>query len=358
MSLAWRKSLFLFALIAVCIFSGCTAKKTPSVQLDFPAMHIEADPQGKLPPKYWDAYTLFNKGNKAFDAGQYDAARELYTKVLTNYPEEEMTAKSLFNIGLCHEREGDYEKAIATYGALQSKYPGSVDMVRLMFRYAYCYETLSMWAEATVYLDSIQNASKATPLQKLQAQARRAIATYLSGKKDQAKKELRAAMEKYEDFRRRNITIDNYYYAKTCFYLGEYYYSRYETLELSGDVDRMAMQLENIATLFMLSRAQYLKSIRTYDDYYTFASLHKIGQGYEQFAEIILNAPVPEDLSPDQKAEYINALKEKVEPAIKKAVMIYQRNVKLGVDLGASNEWLENSKKRLQYLESGDRSVK
>jgi hypothetical protein len=336
---------------ALFLVVGCSAKKPVNQTIGFPEMHVEVDPEGKLPPRYWDSYSLYNKANLLFDAQSYDAARELYEKLLANYPDGELAGVSIFNIGLCHERMEQYEKAISYYAKLQHEFPDAVDPIRLRFRHAFCYENLTQWGFAISQLKSIFLHPKVTPVQKVQAQARLAMATFYLGKQDEAKKMLRAAMEKYENLRDRRITVDSYFYAKTCYTLGEYYFNRFKEIEFAGDAGQMEIRLENKATLFLLARAQYIKAIRTYDHEMLFASLFRVGQGFELFYFSMIEAPLPEDLAPSQKGAYENALKEKVEPVLRKSIEAYQRNVKMGADLKQKNVWLERSAKRLHFLE-------
>lgn len=330
--------------------SGCAAKKPLDQRLEFPSMHIEVDPTGKLPAKFWDSYTLFNQANRLYDEKRFEESMAAYMKVIENYPEDKLAALSIFNVALCLEELGKYEQALQYYKQIKDKLPEEITLISLWFRFAYCYENLNRWNEAIEVLSQIEASSKATPLYKTQAQARIAIATFYLGQQDRAKTLLREAMKKYEDFRARRITIDNNFYAKTCFTLGEFYFNRFMEVKLDGDMDRLEMSLENKATLFILARAQYLKTIKTYETELLFAALFRIGNGYEIFYFSMFNAPLPEDLEEGQKEEYVSTLTEKIAPVFKKAIEAYQRNLKLGTDLKENNKWLEKTRERLDYL--------
>ncbi len=343
---------FVSALLLLFGLTGCSAHKPINQAINFPDMHIEVDPTGNLPAKFWDSYSLFNQANRLFDDKEFEQARVIYEQLAKEFPDDQLAPMSLFNAAICHEEAGRFDHAISYYQQIQKQYPDSTDPILLSFRYAYCYENLKRWQDAIAILSSILAHPDVTPVQSIQAEARIAIATFSSGKEDKAKPLLRAALTRYEDLRDRRITVDNYFYAKICFTLGEYYFNRYREVELVGDMDLLEVNLENKGTLFILARAQYLKAIKTYDSEYLFASLHRIGEGYEHFYFSMLNAPLPEDLEPGEEKDYTKLLKEKIAPVLRKSMAAYRRNVEMGIKLRIESPWIDRSKKNLKHLET------
>lgn len=352
MSATVKKITFLAVAFFFCFqFFGCSTRQSPTERLEFPSMHIEVDPKGQLPARFWDTYTLFNRANRLYDEKRFKPALAEYLKVVEADPDDRLAVLSLFNAALCLEELGRYEKALAYYKQIEHKLPEEISTISLRFRFAYCYENLKEWNRASGFLAQIETDPKATPLHKTQAQARIAIATFYLDNQDKAKPLLRAAMKKYENLRSRKIPIDNNIYAKTCFTLGEFYYNRFEEVKLDSDARQLEMSLENKATLFILARAQYLKAIKTYETDFLFASLFRIGNGYENFYFSMYNAPIPDDLEPGEDEEYKSKLVEKIAPVFKKALEMYGRNLKLGADLKENSKWLDKSRERLDYLQ-------
>jgi tetratricopeptide (TPR) repeat protein len=248
------------------------------------------------------------------------------------------------------EEVGQFDKALEAYRRLKDSFPDAVGAVKLDFRFAYCYENLEQWRPAFAHLNAALQFPKISPAEKIQAEGRIAIATYHLGDLENAKRLLRAAIETYQDLRSRKITVDNYYFAKTCFTLGDVYFGQFQAVKLEGDQSQLEQSLESKATLFILARAQYLKAIKTYDQTWMFASLFRIGQGYELFYFAMLEAPVPPDVEGEQKARYTELLKERLEPVIQKALEAYRQNLKLGANLKVENPWIEQTRQHYEKL--------
>ncbi len=349
-----RKTKFFFVVgwILLFGFAGCTAKKPINQSMNFPDMHIEVDPKGELPAKFWDSYSLFNQANRLFDENQFEKARKIFEQLASQYPQDKLAPMAIFNSALCYEETGRFDQALALFNRLQTQYPDAIDPIKMSFRFAFCFENLKRWQDAIAVLSTIPKHPDVTTVQSIQAEARIAIATFYSGREDEAKPLLRKSLTRYEDLRDRRITVDNYFYAWTCFTLGEYYFHRYKAVKLVGDMTELAVSLETKGTLFILSRAQYLKAIKTYDAEYLFASMHRIGQGYEHFYLAVLNAPLPEDLESGEEKDYTQALKERMAPVLRKSMAAYRRNVEMGIKLRIESPWIDRSKQRLKHLEN------
>ena len=53
-------------IVFLLLFTGCHPH-VPVPVMEFPEMHIEVDPTGEIPTRFWDAYSIFNKANHLFD---------------------------------------------------------------------------------------------------------------------------------------------------------------------------------------------------------------------------------------------------------------------------------------------------
>ena len=348
---ATKRTIFVMMVCFLLVLCGC-AKRGPNTQIDLPDMHIEVDPSGNLPANFWDSYTLFKEADKLFDQERYREAIEVYDKLLIHYPNDKLAPMALFNKGLSLEELGEYKAAEVAYDTLLSTFPKAFPFEKLLFRYAYCYEKTERWNDATRVLQDILRISGVRPIYQTQARARIAVAQFKLGRKDAAQRLLREAIQEYEKYRRSNVSIDSHYYAAACFTLGEYYFEKYKSIELRGDINVMAITLDSKARQFIYARTRYLEAIRTYDHEYMTASLFRIGQGYEHFYFTLLNAPVPLELEPGQEPAYMKKLKEQLAPVFNKALQAYSQALRVSRQLGISNQWVDKAKEREEYLES------
>src|SRR5262249_16676701 len=71
------------------------------------------------------------------------------------------------------------------------------------------------------------------------------------------------------------------------------------------------------------------------------ASLYRIGQGYEGFAKAMRTAPVPNDLSPDEKNVYREELEKFVVIIEDKAIDAYKSGYAKALQLGVYNKYTQ-----------------
>ncbi len=94
----------------------------------------------------------------------------------------------------------------------------------------------------------------------------------------------------------------------------------------------------------------YLEAIRLGDAETVSASLHRLGEGFEEFRTAILSSPPPKGLTEAEREEYAFLLEERAAPIEEKAVEAYARNLRQAVALDLRNEWVGKSRERLVAL--------
>lgn len=96
--------------------------------------------------------------------------------------------------------------------------------------------------------------------------------------------------------------------------------------------------------------ALYGESARIGDAATVSASLHRIGEGLEDFRAAILSSPPPSDLSAEEKEEYRFLLEERAAPIEERAVESYRNNLRAAVAAGHFDSFVEKSRDRLRAL--------
>ena len=83
---------------------------------------------------------------------------------------------------------------------------------------------------------------------------------------------------------------------------------------------------------------------------WTTASLYKTGLTFEDLAESIQSSPVPEDYSEEERQTYLEAIQKQVVSAKQKALDVYKANIINAKKSKIQNEWIDQSKQRLEQL--------
>ena len=94
----------------------------------------------------------------------------------------------------------------------------------------------------------------------------------------------------------------------------------------------------------------YAEAVRIGDAATVSASLHRIGEGLEDFRTAILTSPAPPELSAEEKEEYVFLLEERAAPIEDRAVESYRNNLRQAVAAGHFDPFVAKSRERLRAL--------
>lgn len=94
----------------------------------------------------------------------------------------------------------------------------------------------------------------------------------------------------------------------------------------------------------------YAEAVRVGDAATVATSLHRIGEGLEDFRAAILSSPPPSDLSAEEKEEYLFLLEERAAPIEERAVESYRDNLRAAAAVGYFDPLVGKSRERLRAL--------
>ncbi len=94
----------------------------------------------------------------------------------------------------------------------------------------------------------------------------------------------------------------------------------------------------------------YADAVRVGDAGTVSASLHRIGEGLEDFRTAILASPPPPELTAQEKEEYVFLLEERAAPIEDRAVESYRNNLRQAVAGGHFDPFVAKSRERLRAL--------
>jgi hypothetical protein len=135
--------------------------------------------------------------------------------------------------------------------------------------------------------------------------------------------------------------------GKAFFRQAEYRFARYMQMKIVPPLDKtFAAKQGALAECAAL----YAEAVATGEGETISGSLHRIGEGLEEFRSAILTSPAPDGLSAVEKEEYTLLLEEKAAPIEEQAVDAYRKALLHSVAVGETDEWSEKSLARLRAV--------
>lgn len=325
-------------------------------------------------------FSMFRRAEKMPEGKAADAAA-LFLRAGSEFPDLDIVPVARFRAGMAFAAAGKTEEAIAALLPVEAsrKDPAlSLDATR---RLARLYEKAgSPLAAAERHLqlvaagnpadeEKVKNYMKAAELfskGKDETRARKALVSAASLPGSTADIKIKTYYRAGESARAEGKTEEAFLYyrevakvhradpaaspeiAGTAFFQSaEIRFAVYRAQTISPPLEKtfLAKQalLEECAEL-------YLEAIRTGDGVTVAASLHRLGEGFEDFRNAVLASPPPRGLSAREQEEYVFLLEEKAAPIEEKAVEAYTKNLRQAVSSGTSSEWVLKSRDRLAAL--------
>jgi hypothetical protein len=130
--------------------------------------------------------------------------------------------------------------------------------------------------------------------------------------------------------------------------IGEIRFEGYRQVNLDPPMDR---SLKRKQTLFNEVLAAYKDAAMYQVADWTTAASHRIGAAFEEFARFFWESP-RQKIAADLLAKYEEQLQQKIRPFKERALDTYQANVKQAEENGINNQWVEQSRQRMQALAS------
>lgn len=83
---------------------------------------------------------LWKSGTALYEVGNFEGAVDLYSRIVDNYPENELALKADFSIADIYKNNiKDYDKAIKHYKIIENKYPNSEKTPNALFMIGYIF---------------------------------------------------------------------------------------------------------------------------------------------------------------------------------------------------------------------------
>jgi tetratricopeptide (TPR) repeat protein len=323
----------------------------PSRVIRLDPIHVAASGDGeRLIVDSYDARELFVRASAAFRAESFGDAAKLYARLLAEFPGSELVEPALYNQGLCYDALRRFQDAATAYSALVERFPESEDLEDALFRLAGSYEALESFDDAVEALQALLARPELGGIERVEALARKGSALIQVGRPRDARVALEEATRLYRQGRGVSPSDSVFYYSMAQFKLGEIVHDEMRAVELPADEARLAGKLEAKARLLLEAQRLYTKVIRIGHAHWAAAAAYRIGALYHHLWKDILAAPPPPELNAEERGIYFEILHDRTRVLLRKAVVQWERTLKLARRLGLDNEWIDSTTRDLEEI--------
>jgi tetratricopeptide (TPR) repeat protein len=279
-------------------------------------------------------------------AGDKEKAIELYEKLYYKFPGSSRVDEALFKAATLCEGLNNWTRAAQNYLALVSVHEHSPYAAKAVFASAQCYENAALLENALKTYDRYLAAYQTDPAQYLEALCRAGEICYKRKDYAQASAYFQRTIERYRSYVGESQPVDVYMPAQAQFLLGEIRFENYRQVNLEPPLDR---NLQRKQTLFNEVLTAYKDAAAYQVADWTTAASYRIGSVFEEFARFFWESP-RQQIAGELLAKYEEQLQQKIRPFKEKALAAYQANVKQAEENSISNDWVEQSRQRIQVL--------
>ena len=292
--------------------------------------------------------SIIEAANQFERAGEIEKAVKAYERMIKEQPGVSFIDELYIKTGLLHEKMENWIRASDNYLQLVKIKPDSRFAPRSLLNAAICYEQLKLWSRAKgVYQQYINSYAKNSADDYIEALYKLGEMSFNSEDEKSALKEFARTVQKYKELRRKKISVEEYIAAKAQFMIGEIVFEKYQQVRL---VPPLNVSLKKKKNLLQSVLQEYVSAGKFQVAEWTTASLYKTGLTFEDFAEAFVNSAIPPELTPEEKQQYLNGLNQQAIPFKQKALDVYKANVASAEKSNIHNDWIEQSKQRLEKL--------
>ncbi|HEY2899051.1 MAG TPA: tetratricopeptide repeat protein [Polyangia bacterium] len=301
----------------------------------------------------------------------YDKAAALYETLAQKYPQNPHAADALRSAGVLRQTLGEHDRAIKHFAEYARRFKDRSDAREVAFQIGLVQADLKDWRAAAASFGDYAR-TYPTDARHLEALSREADAHLkagsdakakeVSGKvlalyggvgagKSAAKKKGKNAAASAAAMAAAGGNEETAYYAAQARYIqGELVYHDYEKLKIAGKPKQLAKVLEEKAKLLEQAKSIYLDVVTYRSPEWATAALLRIGQGYEAYAQAMRKAPVPKDLSAEEKQVYRDELEKVVVVIEDKALDAYKSGYAKALQIGVYNKHTQAIRQALSRL--------
>jgi len=226
------------------------------------------------------------------------------------------------------------------------------DLVQLQFAAAKEEYEEKRYEDAARRLHALAELPGLDPLRRGSALLQEGVCRIEAGQRVEGQALLRQALEIF-DREAEKQPIDPTLRSQAEYWLGEAYDREFRELQLDPagmTDDALSQALERKTALLLSAQGHFLRCIRQGDGDWAVAAGYRIGEMYEVLHDQLLAAPLPADLTEEQRALYLQELKGRLRILVEKAIGIYQETVEAAQRTGARGDAIARANAGIERL--------
>lgn len=329
-------------------FLACPSRTRQHIDMTDHPIFIQA---GKGPLTVYDDEELNKVGSDYYSKKDYKNAAECFKKIVENYPKSIHYKSAVYNLALSYEMLERCEEAKKFY-ELYSQIVDVKNDIDFKFRTGYVALCLKDYDEADKIFTDLMNNSSLSDMDVIEAKTNLGVAKYNKKDYKESSELFNQVIIDYAKISKEKYIENNYFVAQSIFYLGEIDSSRMQEIVLEFPQEVLEQRLEEKAKLLLSAQNYYLRVIKTGNILWATAAGFKTGELYEVFYNHLINAPIPEELTDEQKEIYKEELKKKIAVLITKAVRVYEATIDVGKRTGMDSKWIQYAKEHMDKLKN------
>jgi tetratricopeptide (TPR) repeat protein len=316
-------------------------------------MHLKAlrTADGSFEIDAYDAQGLFDKATAALTKGDCNRAVQAYERLIAEFADSSTLSSALFNRGLCLEQLERPADAAASYEQFLARGPDRKDTVDALFRAQAAYTAAQQPEAAIAALNRLLSLEPAIEgVDKVETLARKGELLVQVGRLEDAEVGLKDAMLLHKSGRGIPEGSSSFYLAMAQFYIGEIRRAQMRSIALPADENAAQAVLEAKCQKLLDAQEEFSRAIRIAHPHWAAAAAYRIGGLYRELWDDLLGAPIPADLDEEQAEVYREVLSSKLRVLLEKAVLQWERTLKMARRLDLGGEWVERTSRDLNHI--------
>ena len=296
------------------------------------------------------APAAFSAGRLQEEIAYFAEAADAYELVVKDFGTSAQAADALYNAGVLRQALGQHDRAIAHYQEYAKRFDKRDDAAEVAFRIGVVYEEAGDDGRAEQAFRTYAGAHREAPRRVIEALVRSARTSLRLGQARRAVESLDAALKLWKRLDPKDKVAGRPWAAEARYHQGELLFKEYEQVTLDVKPKVLEKTLKRKSELLGKAQGVYLSVIDYEDLKWATASLYRVGQIYDNFAEALRTAPTPKGLSDAEAQAYRDALDSYVIDIEEKSIELFATGYQKAIEMQVYDGYTKKIREALGRL--------